>query len=123
MTERAALPMIGRALRLRCPNCGNGPLFQRWIRMVPKCDRCGLVFDRGEQGYLVGAYLFNFAVAEMAWLALMVTWAAVTWPSPPWGALLWIGVSLMVLMPVLFYPFSKTLFLAIDLIVRPRGTE
>ena len=42
-----------------------------------------------------------------------------TWPSPPWNLLLYGGVTLMVVLPLLFYPFSKTLFLAFDLIFRP----
>jgi hypothetical protein len=33
--------------------------------------------------------------------------------------LLYGGVALMVILPVLFYPLSKTLFLAFDLIFRP----
>jgi len=37
--------------------------------------------------------------------------------------LTWMGVAVMILMPVFFYPFSKTLFLAVDLIFRPAGFE
>jgi Protein of unknown function (DUF983) len=91
--------------------------------MIPSCPACGLAFDRGEQGYVVGAYLFNIAVAELAWLAVMVTTALATWPSPPWDLLLWGGAALMIAMPFAFYPFSKTLFLAIDLLIRPPGSE
>lgn len=118
-----SLRLLGRAFRLRCPNCGVGGLFPRWLRMTAVCRSCGLVFERGEQGYLVGAYMFNIAVAELVWLTIMVGLAVATWPSPPWDLLLWGGAALMVAMPLLFYPFSKTLFLAIDLILRPRGTE
>src|SRR5712692_1251003 len=42
-----------RALRLQCPNCGQGRMFVRWLRMYPDCSRCGLSFFR-ESGYYVG---------------------------------------------------------------------
>ena len=44
-------------------------------------------------------------------------------PNPPW-TLLQYGLPLVALItPVLFYPFSKTLFLALDLAVRPASRE
>lgn len=43
--------------------------------------------------------------------------------SPPWDLLQSGGGVLMVLAPILFYPFSTTLFLAFDLIFRPVGHE
>jgi hypothetical protein len=75
--------------------------------------------ERGEDGYVVGAYMFNIIAAEMLWLALMavVTWK--TWPDPPWNLLLYGGGGLMILLPFLCYPFSKTIFLAFDLVFRP----
>ncbi len=91
--------------------------------MRPACAKCGLAVERGEQGYQVGASMFNIAVAELFWVAVMVTLAVATWPTPPWNLLLWGGAALMVVLPFLFYPFSKTLFLAMDLIFRPRGAE
>jgi hypothetical protein len=47
----------------------------------------------------------------------------VTWPSPPWRLLQYGGIILMILAPVLFFPFSKTLFLAFDLLFRPATPE
>lgn len=91
--------------------------------MRESCPSCGLRFDRGEQGYIVGAYMFNIVFAELVFLAAFVTVAVVTWPAPPWRFLQYGGVLLMVILPVVFYPFSKTLFLAFDLIFRPRGYE
>ncbi len=108
-----------RALRLRCPACGGGPLFHSWLRMVDRCPRCGLRTERGEQGYVVGAYMFNIMAAELIWAALFlgVVWAR--WPSPPWELLTWGGGALMLALPFLCYPFSKTVFLAFDLLFRP----
>jgi hypothetical protein len=42
-----------------------------------------------------------------------------TWPSPPWALLQYGGIALMVVVPFVLFPFTKTLFLAFDLIFRP----
>ena len=55
--------------------------------------------------------------------ALLVGILLVTWPSPPWGLLTYGGAALMVVLPVVFYPFSRTLFLGFDLLFRPAGYE
>jgi uncharacterized protein (DUF983 family) len=108
-----------RALRLRCPHCGGGPAFVRWLRMVPACPACGISFERGERGYWLGAYLVScivvMTVFTLWWLAVLL-W---TWPSVPWRFLHASTIVLMGLTPVLGYPLSKTLFLAFDLSVRP----
>jgi uncharacterized protein (DUF983 family) len=118
-----ALRYLGRALRRRCPNCGGGGLWVNWLRMRAECPSCGLHLERGEQGYIVGAYMFNIVAAELVFAAVFVAVLLLTWPSPPW-TLLQVGAAvLMVAMPFLFYPYSKTLFLAFDLYFRPRGYE
>lgn len=75
--------------------------------------------ERGESGYQVGAYMFNIIASELVFAVIFVGILLATWPSPPWTLLQWGAPLLMVLAPVLFYPYSKTLFLAFDLIFRP----
>ncbi|MEZ4456032.1 MAG: DUF983 domain-containing protein [Gemmatimonadales bacterium] len=118
-----ALTLVTRALRLRCPNCGGGPLFSRWFRMRERCPRCDIHLERNESGYVVGAYMFNIAVGELFGVAVLLGIAVATWPNPPWDVLLYGGMALMVATPILFYPFAKTLFLAFDLAFRPAGDE
>lgn len=118
-----ALVMAGRAFRLRCPNCGGGGLFRSWFKIRDLCPRCGLALERQEPGYVVGAYMFNIAAAEGVFLLLLVAVLWRTWPNPPWDTLTWGSALLMVLLPLLFYPFSKTLFLGFDLLFRPASSE
>jgi uncharacterized protein (DUF983 family) len=118
-----ALRHFWRAARLRCPNCGGGPIFDSWLRMRRRCPRCGLPMERGEQGYQVGSYMFNIIAAELIFAAIFVGVLLATWPSPPWDALLYGGMALMLVVPFLFFPFSKTLFLAFDLTFRPARPE
>jgi uncharacterized protein (DUF983 family) len=110
---------LARALRLRCPNCGGGPLFRRWLVMRPSCPNCHLVLDRGEADYFIGGYVVNFVGAELA-VALGALVAIVsTWPDVPWNGIKWALLALMVPLPVVTYPWAKTLWLAVDLTLRP----
>ena len=115
--------LFWRAVRLRCPNCGGGPLFSRWVRIREHCPVCGIRLERGEEGYQVGAYMFNIVAAELIFAAIFLGVLVYTWPTPPWDELLYGGVAIVIAAPFVFYPFSKTLFLAFDLIFRPPRAE
>ena len=115
--------LLWRALRLRCPNCGGRPLFKKWLQMQERCPSCGMRLERGEEGYQVGAYMFNIVAAELFFAAVFLITLAYRWPAPPWDLLLYGGMAMMVVTPVLFYPFSKDVFLAVDMIFRPPAPE
>lgn len=91
--------------------------------MLDRCPRCGLEFERQEPGYIVGAYMLNIAAAELIVVGAGIAVVAATWPDPPWDLLMYGGAALALLMPLVFYPVSKTLFLALDLAIRPKGHE
>ena len=42
------LPTVWRGVRRRCPHCGRGPLFVRWITLHRQCAACGLVYLRNQ---------------------------------------------------------------------------
>ncbi len=79
-----ALTLLFRGARLRCPHCGGGPLFTRWLIMRESCPGCHLILDRGEVDYFLGGYTVNFIVAEL--LIVLGGAAAIvfTWPEVPW---------------------------------------
>lgn len=91
--------------------------------MEARCPGCGLRLERGEDGYQVGSYMFNIIAAELLFTALFLLVLVLTWPSPPWTLLQYGGPVLMVIAPFAFFPFSKTLFLAFDLLFRPAPTD
>jgi uncharacterized protein (DUF983 family) len=115
--------LFARALRLRCPHCGGAPIFLTWSHLVPNCPVCGLGLERGEQGYWLGAYFFNLMAVETVFTVWVVGVLAWTWPSPPWGFIQVSTIVLMLIVPFAFFPYSKTLFLAFDLLVRPPSEE
>jgi len=114
---------LARAMRLRCPHCGGGPIFTSWFRLLPVCPVCGLGLERGEQGYSLGAYFFNLMATEAAFTVWVAGFLAATWPDPPWNVFQLTTAVLMVVFPIAFFPFSKTLFLAFDLLMRPPSEQ
>ena len=38
--------VAARGLRRRCPRCGEGPLFRRWIEAYDRCPACGVLYQR-----------------------------------------------------------------------------
>jgi hypothetical protein len=67
--------------------------------------------------------MFNIVAAELVFALIFLGVLVITWPAPPWDLLLYGGAALMVIAPFLFYPFSKTLFLAFDLTFRAPSPE
>jgi hypothetical protein len=81
--------------------------------MVPDCPRCGLHFER-EPGYWVGAVAINTMLIGMIFTIVTVTVSAATIPDIPWVTLLMAELPLMAIGPGAFYPYSKTLWVAVD---------
>lgn len=71
----------------------------------------------------MGAYMFNIIAAELVFAGIFIAVVVAMWPDPPWTALQYGGAALMIGLPVLFYPFAKTVFLAFDLVFRPPADE
>lgn len=112
----STLVLLARGLLRRCPRCGRGRLFAGWFRLADRCPRCGLAFERGE-GYWLGAMAINLGATEVVFAALLVVWAVLAWPDVPWVWLTVTGLAVNAIFPLLFYPFSKTVFIAIDLLL------
>ena len=83
------------------------------------CPACGLRLDRGEPDYWLGAVLFNLIAAELLFAAGVLAVLLLTWPDPPWDGLIWGGIPVLVVFPILTYPVTKLLWLGFDLIFRP----
>ncbi len=117
MSNRTLQPsrglMLWRGLRRKCPRCGQRKLFRHWFGMVADCPNCNLHFER-EPGYWVGAVAINTTVVGFLFAVLLVAFSAATVPDIPWVTLLALEVPLMALGPIIFYPYSKTLWVAID---------
>jgi hypothetical protein len=84
--------------------------------MVEQCPGCGLRFER-EEGYWVGAVIVNFAVTELAFAVVFAAGLTIYWPDVPWGWLTFVAVAVNAVVPLIFYPFSKTIWVALDVLM------
>jgi uncharacterized protein DUF983 len=112
--------LLGRALRLRCPLCGRGELFRRWLVMHANCPHCGVKFER-EPGFFLGSIYINYGltalIVAIGYPLLLFGWHV---PETP---LLVGAVAFVVLFPVLLFPWARSLWLGFDQWNDPREGE
>lgn len=119
LTPLVALRMLARAAARRCPNCGGRPLFARWLVMRERCPVCRLRLERGERDYFLGSLTVNLVASETLWaLALVLALVLGAGRLPLWELEMG-GVVLAVAVPVVMWPITKMVWLAVDLMFRP----
>lgn len=102
---------FGRAIRLRCPRCGETPLFRGWFRMAESCALCGLRFERA-QGYFVGAIYINYAVTTLIAVGgFFLLWGQFGFST---RAQLLVLVPIVVVFPLWFFRYSRSFWLALE---------
>ena len=116
---RRVARMLGRALTLRCPNCGSRGIVQSWFRMRERCPVCGLRSEREGGDYLTGSVLFNIVLAELLFVIILVAYLLIVWPHVNWDALQIVAPLAMAAAPFFLFPFTKLIWLAADLSLRP----
>ena len=42
-----------------------------------------------------------------------------TWPRPPWLAVSLVAIALAIVVPIVFFPFARVIWLAFDVAIRP----
>ena len=105
-----------RGFKLRCPNCGLGPLYGSPFHMHASCDYCDIIFER-EQGYFIGAIYINIIATESALLLTLLIYGLITGTVDQ--RILTILFVLAVILPLIFYHHSRSLWLSIDHILNP----
>lgn len=87
--------------------------------MSPSCPRCHLLTDRGEADYFIGSYVVNFVTAEFIIALGALVAIGSMWPDVDWTRIKWALWASIIPVPIFFYPWAKTIWLAIDLVLRP----
>ncbi len=76
-----------------CPRCGQGPLFDGYIKLMPACPVCGLdyaMFDAGDGPAVFGILIVGAIVAGLA------LWVEFTFSPPYWvHGVLWIPLIII----------------------------
>jgi len=77
---REAWPAVRRGLACRCPNCGEGRLFGRFLKVVEACDHCGaeLHHHRADD---FPPYLTIFVVGHVVVGAMTIASTETDWPD------------------------------------------
>ncbi len=81
LTERPTKPAMWRGFRRQCPSCGEGTLFDGYLKVQDECPACGeeLHHHRADDG---PAYLTILVVGHLLAILIHVTWTA--FRPDPW---------------------------------------
>ena len=90
-----------RGLRGRCPHCGTGRLFYRYLKVSPACEACGIDLDRypSDDG---PAYFTILLVGHLIIIPILLM--PIVWQAPP-----------AIIVPAVVVPL-----IALTLIILPR---
>jgi uncharacterized protein (DUF983 family) len=109
---------FARAMKLRCPRCGSSGVLRHWLKMETRCPSCGLALQRGEDhDFWLGAFAINLVIAEG--LAALIGIVVLRWTWPNYAMAMAVATVLAIVMPLIFFPWSRMIWLAWDLSFRP----
>jgi uncharacterized protein (DUF983 family) len=86
------LKAVGRSFAMKCPNCGKGHLFRRFLKVTDACEVCGEDFTP-QRADDFPAYLVIIVVGHIVVPALLAV--AIAYDPPIWLQLaIWLPVTL-----------------------------
>ena len=109
--------VVWRGLRRRCPLCASPDIFDGWFAVRDRCPRCNYPINRQDDQW-IGALGMNTIVSFTLLLGVIAVGFAVTYPDPPVAVLMAVALTVAVVVPIGFYPISKSLWSAIDMAMR-----
>jgi uncharacterized protein (DUF983 family) len=112
--------LLWRALRLRCPKCGGAAIFLGWFAMNDRCPACGRLFNRSP-GYFLGSIYFNYGLtAVLVVIAYFSFYFSHLMSGTPLLVLL---TAFIVVFPLWFFRYARSLWLALDEFLDPWPNE
>jgi uncharacterized protein (DUF983 family) len=80
-SKRAVPTSMARGLRGRCPHCGKGAMFYRYLKVEPVCQTCGHDLDRypSDDG---PAYFTVLLVGHLVIVPFLILGAPLIWKAP-----------------------------------------
>lgn len=112
---------LKRAISLRCPTCGDKPLFQSWSNVrslqdwftpLDGCPVCGYAFEREPGYFLLAIWGVNYGLVAFSGMLLYLLLRSATDLSP--DLLLWICLLPAPAVSLLLARHAKAFFLAMD---------
>ena len=111
----ARIDPIRAGLLCRCPNCGKGPLFAGFLKIVDRCEVCGFDFTRLNTGDGAAIFIMQIAGGIVVFSALYVQIAF----NPPIWAMLLVSLPLVAGLSIGLMRPGKGLMIALQM----RGRE
>lgn len=112
--------MLVRGLFRRCARCGGkGAFYTGWIKKSDRCKTCGFKWERNLEGFQLGAAAMNIIMTGGSLLFVMAVGVIATYPEVPTWPLIAVVGSVALIVGIGGFPTSYTVWLAIDLRLRP----
>ncbi len=112
--------MLLRGALRRCPWCGGrGAFFTSWFGKAEACRTCGLRWRRGDVGFELGAAAMAAMIVLGPLILALAVALAITWPEVPVTGLMIGFLTAGLVLPVVLYPMSYSMWQAVDLMMRP----
>jgi uncharacterized protein (DUF983 family) len=108
--EELSVPPFKAGLTCSCPRCGEGKLFNGYLNLAPRCEKCGLDFsfaDSGD-GPAVFVILFGGLIAVLAVLAVELIWRPAYWVHAA------VGIPTVLIATLLPLRLLKSLLIALQ---------
>ena len=110
------LTAAGRALTLRCPRCGARGILAGWFALKDACPVCALGLRRvPDSDEWFGGYFVNLIASELLMVFVVVGYVLATIPDVRWENVEVLGVVMVIVSPIVSYPFAKILWVAVEL--------
>ena len=71
----------------------------------------------------MGSIIINTTVTFATFIIVFISLVAATWPDVPWPAVMGVTIVANALIPVVFYPISKAIWLALEMSWHPLEPE
>ena len=120
-TLRKGLLYFYRSIRLRCPTCGEKPIFPParrvrsltdWFTPLDGCPQCGYAYEREEGYFLMAIWGVNYGLIGLGAMSLYFLLRINTDWNPFW---LFCGTVLPAPLACIFFArHAKSMFLALD---------
>ena len=116
MNNKSKILFIKRGLKKKCPNCGNFPIFSKYIKTFNKCKNCGINFTdyKSDDG---PAYCTIFIVGHILIPLILLTEKHL---SPPTILQMIIWPVLTIFLTLWLLPKIKGAFLAFQIFVNDK---
>lgn len=83
----------------RCPNCGEGHLFDGFLKVAPRCEACGYDLGKADSGDGPAVFVILIAGCIVAFAALFTE---VAFSPPVWVHLvIWLPLTLVLVLALL----------------------